>query len=77
MILGELSDLILSVVMVGHTTRQAFALHNELVGRLGRRHGMIINGTTNDAYAYGYGYGYGMEPDVSITGRLLRLLERA
>jgi capsular exopolysaccharide synthesis family protein len=77
MVLGELSDLILSVVMVGHTSRQAFALHNELLGRLGRRHGIIINGTANDVYAYGYGYGYGMARDVSMAGRLLRLLERA
>jgi tyrosine-protein kinase Etk/Wzc len=77
MALGELADLILSVVMVGHTSRHAFALHNELLGRLGRRHGIIINGTANDAYAYGYGYGYGMAQDVSMAGRLLRLLERA
>jgi tyrosine-protein kinase Etk/Wzc len=77
MVLGELADLILSVVMVGHTSRHACALHNELLGRLGRRHGIIINGTTNDAYAYGYGYGYGNVQDVSVAGRLLRLLERA
>ena len=59
MALAQHADLILSVVHIAHTLRGGFAVHNETLGTLERRRGLIINGVTNSAYGYGYGYGYG------------------
>jgi tyrosine-protein kinase Etk/Wzc len=43
MTLGVFADLILSVVSVSHTSRRAFAAHNELLSVLRRPHGIVIN----------------------------------
>ncbi len=59
MSLGQHADLLLSVVNISHTSRRAFMIHNETVGTLDRRHGIIINGVVGSAYGYGYGDGYG------------------
>jgi tyrosine-protein kinase Etk/Wzc len=56
MTLGRLADIILSVVRVENTPRRGFAMHNETLGALDRRHGMIINGVSGSSYGYGYGY---------------------
>jgi tyrosine-protein kinase Etk/Wzc len=56
MTLGRLADIILSVVRVENTPRRSFAMHNETLGALDRRHGMIINGVSGSSYGYGYGY---------------------
>jgi tyrosine-protein kinase Etk/Wzc len=77
MILGEQADLILSVVMIGHTSRRVLAMHNELLSGLGRRHGIIINGVIDDAYGYGYGYGYSEPEPLGAVAKFRRLLERA
>jgi capsular exopolysaccharide synthesis family protein len=57
--LGQNADLILSIVHIHHTARRAFALHNETISTLDRRHGIIINGVVGSVYGYGYGYEYG------------------
>ncbi|WP_174502369.1 polysaccharide biosynthesis tyrosine autokinase [Acidiphilium sp. C61] len=51
LVLGSVSDLILSVVGVSNTMRRAFDLHNELIETLDKPHGLIINGA--DAMTYG------------------------
>ncbi len=48
--LGQLADLILSVVSVSHTMRRAFEVHNELINALDRPHGIIINGADGANY---------------------------
>jgi capsular exopolysaccharide synthesis family protein len=59
---GHNADLILSVVLIDHTSRRAFGLHNETIAALDGRRGLIINGVVGSVYGYGYsydGYGYG------------------
>jgi tyrosine-protein kinase Etk/Wzc len=53
MTLGQLADIILSVVRIENTPRRGFAMHNETLGALDRRHGMIINGVSGSSYGYG------------------------
>jgi capsular exopolysaccharide synthesis family protein len=85
--LGQNADLILSIVHINHTSRRAFALHNETIATLDRRHGMVINGIIGsvygygygDGYTYGYGYGYESEPQPearTFVGKFWRVLTR-
>jgi capsular exopolysaccharide synthesis family protein len=67
MALGAQADLILSVVRLEHTERRLFALHEEAISRMERRHGLIINGVARNSYGYGYAYRPG-----SRTGQRLR-----
>lgn len=50
LLLGRFADLILSIINVSHTMRRAFDLHNELIGKLGKPHGLVINGADVDGY---------------------------
>ncbi len=59
MSLGQHADLILSIIRVGYTKRRSFVVHNETVGSLNCRQGIVINGVINGGYGYGYGYRYG------------------
>ncbi len=70
--LGQDADLLLSVVKVAHTSRRAFAVHIETLGKLERRHGVVINGVVASAYGYGYAYGY-VQGGAGTHGWLARL----
>ncbi len=70
-VLGEMADLILSVVSVENSRRKVMAAHVETLSTVDRRHGIVINSVTENAY--GYGYGRGSE---SAVLKLRRIVER-
>lgn len=80
--LGQNADLVLSVVLIDHTSRRAFMVHNETIATLDRRHGIIINGVIGSVYGYGYsydgyGYGYGDEPEPrTVVGKTWKTLTK-
>ena len=56
--LAKQADIVLSVVRPGHTGRQTFIAHNEMLGRIGRARGLIVNEVVKTSYGYGYGDGF-------------------
>jgi capsular exopolysaccharide synthesis family protein len=56
--LAKHADIVLSVVRPGHTGRETFIAHNEMLGRLGRTRGLIVNEVVKTSYGYGYGDGF-------------------
>jgi capsular exopolysaccharide synthesis family protein len=56
--LAKQADIVLSVVRPCHTGRQAFLIHNEMLGGLGKVRGLIVNEVTRTCYGYGYGDGF-------------------
>ena len=54
MTLGPHADLVLTVVMVGHTKKRVLEVHREMLASLERRQGVVINGVPGNKYGYGY-----------------------
>jgi capsular exopolysaccharide synthesis family protein len=72
--LGQQADIILSVVMIEHTIRRAFAVHSEMLSALDRRQGIIINGVAANSYGYGYTSKNAAPPGTGMFRRARKLL---
>ncbi len=74
LVLADHADLVLSVVMLGQTSREALALHNQMLEGMDARHGIIINGVIGNVYGYGYRANEAVE--TGLAAKLRRVVER-
>jgi capsular exopolysaccharide synthesis family protein len=73
LVLSDHADLVLSVVMLGRTSRQALAIHNQMLEGMDARHGIIINGVIGNVY--GYGYRTSEAETLTLAAKLRRAVE--
>ncbi len=74
LVLADHADLVLSVVMLGQTSRQALNIHNQMLETMDARHGIIINGVVGNVY--GYGYRASETVPSGLAAKLWRAVER-